>query len=138
LLQEKMSLGADWMRDLGNLYTAALPAWLAAGFEQAAQEDLDLVGVPMVAVGYGSGDAAESIPLSPVAGWRSAALGIGFCSALGGAFDLQQEQYEALHDGSQVVGLDYEPGTGFRIARVGDRYEQGFQDLGVEYYEYVR
>ena len=27
----KLSMGADTIQDLGNLYTAALPAWFAAG-----------------------------------------------------------------------------------------------------------
>ena len=36
---DKLALGSDTMLDLGNLYTAALPAWMAAGFEQALDED---------------------------------------------------------------------------------------------------
>jgi hydroxymethylglutaryl-CoA synthase len=137
LLQEKMSMGADWMRDLGNLYTAALPAWIAAGFEQASESGLELTGAPMVAVGYGSGDAAEAIPMTAVEGWQGPARRIGFCRALDNAIDLNRQQYEALHDGAQPEGLDYSPRDEFRITRVGERYEQGFQDLGVEYYEYV-
>lgn len=137
LLSEKMSLGADWMRDLGNLYTAALPAWIAAGFEQAAERGYELDGAPMVAVGYGSGDAAEAIPMTAASAWRGPARRIGFCRALDNAIDLNRQQYEALHDGAEVVGLEYSPRDEFRIARVGQRYEQGFQDLGVEYYEYV-
>jgi hydroxymethylglutaryl-CoA synthase len=56
LLEQKMRLGSDWVKDLGNLYTAALPAWLAAGLEEASLEGLDIAGQPMVAVGYGSGE----------------------------------------------------------------------------------
>jgi hypothetical protein len=47
-------------------------------------------------------------------------------------------QYEALHDGIHAPDLDYRPRDEFKISRVGDTYEQGFQDLAVEYYEYVR
>ena len=44
---DKLSLGADPMLDLGNLYTAALPAWMAAGFEQAlATGDLAVARKP--------------------------------------------------------------------------------------------
>lgn len=136
LLQQKMGLGVDCMRDLGNLYTAALPAWVAAGFEEAAERGLALDG-PMVAVGYGSGDAAEAIPLAAAPNWQVAAQRIGFKRALESAVDLNREQYEALHDGVQVDGLAATPNGGFRIARVGNTYEQGFQDLGVEYYEYI-
>jgi hydroxymethylglutaryl-CoA synthase len=135
LLEEKMGLGVECMRDLGNLYTAALPAWIAAGFEDAAEKGLDLNG-PIVAVGYGSGDAAEAIPLAAASDWPAAAKRIGFRRALTGAVDLNRQQYEALHDGGKLEDLEYKR-EGFRIARVGEIYEQGFQDLGVEYYEYV-
>ena len=53
------------------------------------------------------------------------------------AVDLSRAQYEALHDGVDVEGLSYTPTGEFRIARVGKSYETSFQDLGVEYYEYV-
>lgn len=137
LLEQKMSLGDDVVRDLGNLYSAALPAWIAAGFEDALARDIELAGSPMVAVGYGSGDAAEAMPLAACAGWREAASRIGARRALSGAIDLSREQYEALHDGGRAEGLaDPLPGT-FAITRVGDRYEPAFQDLAVEYYEFV-
>lgn len=137
LLQEKMSLGSDRVKDLGNLYSAALPAWIAAGLEQAAEGASALAGSPAVAVGYGSGDAAEAMPIIVPQGFEAAARRIGFARALEGALDLEREQYEALHDGVEVAGLDYTPRSEFRIARVGKSYETSFQDLGVEYYEYV-
>lgn len=138
LLQEKMGLGSEGARDLGNLYSAALPAWLAAGFEEAAQTGRELAGSPMVMVGYGSGDAAEAMPMVPVPGWEAAASKIGFARALEGALDLTREQYEALHDGRPVPELDRAPRDEFAILRVGETYEQSFQDLGVEYYGFVR
>jgi hydroxymethylglutaryl-CoA synthase len=138
LLQEKMGLGSEGARDLGNLYSAALPAWIAAGFEEAAQTGRQLAGSPMVMVGYGSGDAAEAIPMVPVPGWEEAASKIGFARSLEGAIDLSREQYEALHDGRPVPELEYAPRDEFAILRVGERYEQSFQDLGVEYYGFVR
>jgi hydroxymethylglutaryl-CoA synthase len=137
LLARKMSLGSDAVKDLGNLYSAALPAWLAAGFEQAVENGVALSGLPLVAVGYGSGDAAEALPIAAVPGWERAARRIGFAPALAQAVDLTRDQYEALHDGFEVEGLSYTPSAEFRIARVGKSYETSFQDLGVEYYEYV-
>jgi hydroxymethylglutaryl-CoA synthase len=137
LLQKKMSLGSEAVKDLGNLYSAALPAWMAAGLEQAARDGIDLIGAPLVAVGYGSGDAAEALPVAVLPGWKEAALRIGFASALQNAVDLTREQYEALHDGVEVPGLDYGLADEFRIARIGKSYDPSFQDLGVEYYEYV-
>jgi len=137
LLGAKMSMGQDLVKDLGNLYSAALPAWIAAGFEQAAGQGLELTDAPLVAVGYGSGDAAEAIPFGAVPGWQQAAARIAAAQALSGAIDLSRDQYEALHDGVETVGLAYTPSAEFRIARVGSSYEPTFQDLGVEYYEYV-
>jgi hydroxymethylglutaryl-CoA synthase len=67
----------------------------------------------------------------------SAASRIGLARALEGAVELSREQYEALHDGAEVPGLAYTPRQEFRIARVGQSYDPAFQDLGVEYYEYV-
>ena len=132
-----MSLGADLVREMGNLYSAALPAWIAAGFEDALNRGIEFANQPMVMVGYGSGDAAEALPMHAVTGWQSAAAQIGFASALQHARDLNQAEYEALHDGRHD-DISFEPEEEFAILRIGDRYEAGFQDLGIEYYGYVR
>jgi len=137
LLASKMSLGDELVRDLGNLYSAALPAWMAAGFDRAARDGVDLNGASLVMVGYGSGDAAEAIPMLAVPGWEQAASRIRFERALGGAIELDQAQYEALHDGAPIPNLDLTPKNQFAILRVGETYGAGFQDLGVEYYGYV-
>ena len=134
-VQRKLGLGSERMRELGNLYTAALPAWLAAGFEQALEEDLALSGETLIAIGYGSGDAAEALPLRVVDGWQEAAKRIGFRRALQGAVDLDQAQYEALHDG--VEGGEALPASApgrFVIDMVGATHSPEFQDIGLEYY----
>ncbi len=137
LLGAKMGLGSEPVKDLGNLYSAALPAWLAAGFEHAVVDEIELVGAPLVAVGYGSGDAAEALPLAVAPNWQAAARRIGFARSLSGAVELSRSQYEALHDGVPVPDFSYTPRQEFHIARVGKSYDQAFQDLGVEYYEYA-
>lgn len=136
LLSEKMGLGGELVKDLGNLYSAALPAWIAAGMESAYHQDIELAGSSMVMVGYGSGDAAESIPMTAVPGWREAASKIRFEQALSSHRDLTQREYEMLHDGTTVKDT-FVPADEFAILRVGDTYEASFQDLGVEYYGYV-
>ncbi len=138
LLTEKMSLGSDAVKSFGNLYSAALPAWIAAGLEEGASNALPLAETNMVAVGYGSGDAAEAIPISPVRGFEAAAARTQIKQALADAIDLTKEQYENLHDHRKLVNLDYQPRDEFVISRVGTAYESSFQDLGVEYYDYVR
>ena len=134
---DKMALGSDTMLDLGNLYTAALPAWMAAGFEQALDEDSLGVGEEVLTLGYGSGDAAEVIPFFMAENWRDATAKIGFGDAMQFAVDLNREQYEALHDGRRTRGLDYLPNNEFVIERVGDTEERHFSDLGIEYYKFM-
>jgi hypothetical protein len=75
--------------------------------------------------------------LHAVPGWRAAAQRIGFAEALSGALDLSQQQYEALHDRRDAADIEYRPKNEFAIHRVGQKYDAGFQDLGVEYYEFV-
>jgi hydroxymethylglutaryl-CoA synthase len=105
--------------------------------EEGADQGLDLAGRPMVAVGYGSGDAAEAMPIIAVPGWERAARRIALKQALSNPIDLTREQYEALHDGHEVPGLTYDPRAEFVISHVGERYDPAFQDLGIEYYKYV-
>jgi len=134
---DKMALGSDTMLDLGNLYTAALPAWMAAGFEQALDEDSLSAGEEVLTLGYGSGDAAEVIPFFMADGWREATARIHFGDAMQLAVDLDREQYEALHDGHRVTGLSYVPSNEFVIDSVGGTDERHFADLGIEYYKFI-
>lgn len=133
---EHMSLGTERVKALGNLYTGSLPAWLAAAFTDALGRQLPLDGRRMLAVGYGSGDAAEAWPLQVCEGWQRAAAGIGFDRALEGAFDLDRASYESLHDG-QSVPADLPRPWGFSIADVGRRVAPSWQDIGIEYYRYA-
>ncbi|MBT8083558.1 MAG: hydroxymethylglutaryl-CoA synthase [Gammaproteobacteria bacterium] len=133
----KLRLGSDTMLDLGNLYTAALPAWMAAGFEQALVEGSFEAGEEVLTLGYGSGDAAEVIPFFIAEGWREATRKIGFAEAMESAIDLDFDQYVALHDGRHVKELEYEPSNEFIIDSVGTTDERHFSDLGIEYYKYI-
>ena len=137
IVDTKLSLGAEAMRDLGNLYTAALPAWLAAGLVQAGQEGIELAGQQWLALGYGSGDAAEAIPMRVAAGWRQAAAKINFAESLREPIDLTHEQYLALHAGRVGDLPPLTPRDEFVIDRVGTEDGPDFQDLGIEYYRHV-
>jgi len=134
---DKLALGSDTMLDLGNLYTAALPAWMAAGFEQAADEHRDMAGKEILTFGYGSGDAAEVIPLFVADEWRAATAKIHFADSMKFAVDLNEKQYADLHDGRRVTDLDYLPKDEFIIEKIGQTDHRQFQDMGIEYYRYV-
>lgn len=132
-----LSLGAEAMRDLGNLYTAALFAWLASGLLEAADAGTELAGQEWLALGYGSGDAAEALPMRVVDGWQDAAARINFAAALTEAVDLTQAQYLALHDG-RTAEVDAVPANNeFVVDRAGTSNGPDFYDRGIEYYRFV-
>jgi len=134
---DKMSLGSDTMLDLGNLYTAALPAWIAAGFEQALEEKVGLTNSEILTFGYGSGDAAEVIPFKVSEGWHTAAKNIHFSDAMNFTIDLNKKQYFDLHEGKSSKSLDYEIKNEFVIENVGETDEKNYQNVGIEYHRYV-
>lgn len=136
LVLDKLALGSDPMLDLGNLYTAALPAWMCAGIEEAYLEGRNLDNCELLTFGYGSGDAAEVIPFHVVPGWEAQAARIAFGTALESARDLTQSQYETLHDGHRIAALDANGADEFVIERVGTDTGARFQDIGIEYYRY--
>jgi hydroxymethylglutaryl-CoA synthase len=137
-VRTKISLGTEGMLELGNLYTAALPAWLAAGLEDARKNDVDLDEKKVLLVGYGSGDAADAIPLRIVPGWQSAAEAICFEASLEPSIDLSHDQYLALRDRTETSGLGYAPSDEFVVDRIGSETTQVFQDAGIEYYRYIQ
>lgn len=127
--------GSDSMQDVGNLYTASLPAWMAAGIEQAHRDGIDLAGQRALAAGYGSGDAAELLVLEFAPQWQQAAAQLGFTDSLDATVAVSREDYEALHDGAAIAGVR-RAGV-FYIDRVGDGSAQ-YDDTGIEYYGYQR
>lgn len=137
LVADKLSLGSDTMRDLGNLYTASLPAWLAAGLAEAKRDRLAIEGQNWLALGYGSGDAAEALPMHVAAGWQQAAARINIPQALANALDLDATQYAALHDGRPAPLEPLPARDEFVVDHIGTRDEPGFRDTGIEYYRYA-
>jgi len=137
LVADKMSLGAELMKDIGNVYCAALPGWIAAGLEEALERGVELGGRSVLAVGYGSGDAAEAMPMTVAPGWHQATAKIGFRAALEPHQTLTRGQYESLHDSGQAAGL-VAPTTGFVVDSVGSSATPGINDEGIEYYRFLR
>jgi hydroxymethylglutaryl-CoA synthase len=136
VVEGTLQTGSDAMMKFGNLYTAALPAWLVAGLDDAATRDIEWDGRDLLVLGYGSGDAAEAIPARVVPDWREAACAMRFHDALAGAVDLDEAGYGALHD-SAAAGARTHASSGVVIDRVGTRNEGAFQDYGIAYYKYL-
>lgn len=137
LVEEPMRLGEEIMKNLGNLYAAALPAWMVAGLSQAAGENRELAGKEMLIVGYGSGDAAEVIPAKISPEWREAANLMDIQKAMQNPTDLTQAQYESLHQTGDAEGLPNPPSNEFVVSHTGVNDEGPIQDLGIEYYQYT-
>jgi len=133
----KMRLGLKPMEELGNLYTGALPAWLASGLEEAAVSGELSADQEILLIGYGSGDAAEAIPVHLVDGWEQAAGRMRVRDAMANAINLTKDQYVALREGKPMIGLDYQPSAEFIVDHVGSMHEDDFQDTGIEYYRFI-
>lgn len=133
-IENKMSLGWEWMKEVGNLYSASLPAWIAAGLEDALNKNVDLEGREILTLGYGSGDAGEAIPMRAVPGWQDHAAKIKFAESFEGAIDLNEAQYISLHGGRQPVDLPISTQGEFFISRVGNNDGKDFDEEGIEYY----
>lgn len=130
---EKTRLGADTTAELGNLYSAALSAWLAAGFDDAVNCGEELNDQVQLVIGYGSGDAALAMQIEAVEGWQQAAAKIDCAGALRHACDLTQADYERLHDTASLNEHHGEP-AGCKIDHYGEKLIGAFQDIGVPYY----
>ena len=123
---QKMSLGSEPVKDLGNLYSAALPAWIAAGFEEAGAAEARPGGR---ADGRGRlrqrrrrrGAAAVRRSLASKPPPPASAS----CARWKAASPSPAQQYEALHDGTEIPALTYTPKDEFAIARVGKQYGAG-------------
>ena len=138
-VQEPLRLGSSLMMDLGNLYTASLPAWIAAAFEEAVDPSTDArlqPGEKMLLMGYGSGDAAEALIATVSENYVHAAQRIGLARSLEHAVDLTEQEYIALHDEGEASTLTY-PATGFIIDRIGTDQSPHFSDIGIEYYRFI-
>jgi hydroxymethylglutaryl-CoA synthase len=136
LVEAKLSLGAETMMHMGNLYSAALPAWIAAGLEQAQAQPAELAAHKLLLVGYGSGDAAETVVAKVAPNWRKAAAKIGVAGALAGAIDVGQDDYARLHAAQWPQEIRIPKRPGFTIERIGKSHDARFHDLGLEYYRY--
>lgn len=135
-VRDKMALGEASMRNFGNLYAASLPACLAAGLDAAATGGVSVDGERWLAVGYGSGDAAEIVPLAVAPGATRRATAIRLGDVLARSRDLGKDEYAALHAKRwEPWALKSRPRAWF-VARRGRTGEGAFVDVGIPYFEF--
>lgn len=132
-----LGAGEAVMRGLGNLYTAALPAWLMAGLAAAFAGSDDIAGQNWLAVGYGSGDAAELLSLRVAPEWRAAAELLQPDAALDAAIDLDADGYAAIHAAGAQAPENAPVREAFVIDTVGELDRPDWADAGVASYRYA-
>ena len=93
-----------------------------------------ITGEHFLLFGYGSGDAAEVIPMQACDSWREAAAPIGFVQAEQDSIDLTRDQYEQLHDFGFCEDLPEPARLLFALDRIGNEKTGDYQDFGIEYY----
>ena len=134
---DPLSLGWDMMKEVGNVYTSSLFMWIASACETAARDNLDLTDKDILTVGYGSGDAAEIIPMTFMPTWKDASEKIGFENAFETYTDLNEEQYQYLHSGEGIHNERIITKHDFFIKDIGVSEEKSFNDKGIEYYDFA-
>lgn len=133
----KLSLGSKLTMEMGNIYSGSVFGWLSAGLEDAINNHIDLSNEEALMIGYGSGDAAEVIPMIFVQGWQESAHLTPFSASFESYIDLTHEQYINLRSEKNSNGIDYQLKDQFIVKKIGSEETDNFQDAGIEYYEFI-
>ena len=133
----KIKLGNELTKEMGNIYSGSIFAWLAAGIEDSIKNGKDLNGKDGLLIGYGSGDAAEVIPISFTQDCCDKESNIKYSSAFSEPVNLNHKQYIKLRTNKILEGVESIKPKGFVVSKVGKEESTDFQDAGIEYYEYL-
>ena len=133
----KLRFGSELTMEMGNIYSGSVFVWLSAGLEDALNCEVDLSNEEALMIGYGSGDAAEVIPIIFVKGWQKSAKITPFSSAFKSHINLTHEQYLKLRSEKTTNGIDYDLRNEFVVRKIGTEERVDFQDAGIEYYEFL-
>ena len=133
----KIKLGNELTKEMGNIYSGSIFAWLAAGIEDSMKNGKDLSGKDGLLIGYGSGDAAEVIPISFTQDCCDKESNIKYSSAFSEPVNLNHKQYIKLRTNKILEGVESRKSKGFVVSKVGKEESTDFQDAGIEYYEYL-
>ena len=137
LILHKLEFGLELTKEMGNIYSGSIFGWLAAGLEDAIAQNIDWTNKEALLFGYGSGDAAEVIPISFVDDWQTAASKVKFSQSFDDCYNLSHEQYMDLRSEKKLNGIDHKLSKQFIVKKIGTEERDDFQDAGIEYYEYL-
>ena len=133
----KLKLGNELTKEMGNIYSGSIFAWLAAGIEDSMRNGKVLNGQDALLIGYGSGDAAEVIPISFTQHCCNEESNIKYSAAFNEPVNLDRNQYIKLRTDKILEGTQHKKPKGFIVSKVGKEESSIFQDAGIEYYEYI-
>ena len=133
----KLKLGNELTKEMGNIYSGSIFAWLAAGLEDSMKNGKTLNGKDALLIGYGSGDAAEVIPISFTQNCCENERNIKYSAAFSNPVNLDHNQYIKLRTNKVLEGIENKHSKGFIVSKVGTEESTDFQDAGIEYYEYL-
>ena len=133
----KLKFGKELTKELGNIYSGSIFAWLAAGLEYSMENGRTLNGKDALLIGYGSGDAAEVIPISFTQNCCDNEKSIKYSAAFSNPVNLDHNQYIKLRTNKVLEGIDSKKSKGFVVTKVGTEESTDFQDAGIEYYKYL-
>ena len=105
--------------------------------EDALKNGIDLSKEEALIIGYGSGDAAEVIPIFFVEGWETSTRLTPFSNAFESYINLTHEQYLKLRSEKTANGINYDLKNEFVVRKIGSEERVDFQDAGIEYYEFL-
>ena len=133
----KLKFGKELTKELGNIYSGSIFAWLAAGLEYSMKNGKILNGKDALLIGYGSGDAAEVIPISFTQNCCDNEKSIKYSAAFSNPVNLDHNQYIKLRTNKVLEGIESKKSKGFIVSKVGTEESTHFQDAGIEYYKYL-
>ena len=129
----KLNFGDSLTREMGNIYSGSVFGWFAAGLDDAIDQEVDWTNQEGLLFGYGSGDAAEVIPIRFVENWKEAAIKAKFSNAFLDSYDLSKEEYSSLRTQKKTNGIDHKLKNQFIVEKIGTEERDDFQDAGIEY-----
>ena len=133
----KLKLGSELTKEMGNIYSGSIFGWLAAGIEDSKKNGKTLNGKDALLIGYGSGDAAEVIPITFTNECCELDKNIKYSDAFDSPINLDHNQYVKLRTNKVLEGIQSSNNKGFFVSKIGSEESKDFQDAGIEYYEYL-
>jgi len=136
-IKNKLWSSNNALNEIGNIYSGSVFACIASALEESQRKQLDIANENWLAVGYGSGNAADILPMRVSKSWAHNADKINFSSSLDQFKNLKEEEYVKLHE--LKYNLDFRPPKkGFKINIFGNECAEAYTDKDIASYNFLR